>query len=86
MPYSLHKPKYIPQGAINNKFRNCFQDKRINRPSGILISKKRTLIAKLGFYLVNFIVKIYYQLCCLAFHVQLESPDLLSKGFFQNNA
>lgn len=45
-----------------------------------------TYYSGLIYHLINFIVKIYYNICCLILHVQLESSDLPSQGFFLNNA
>jgi hypothetical protein len=37
-------------------------------------------------YLVNFVVKIDYQICSLAFRVHTESADDLAEGFFHNDS
>jgi len=36
------------------------------------------LLIDLIYYLVDFVVKIYYHICCLIFRVQIESSDLFT--------
>ena len=85
------KEKYLPELLYLKK-----DISPLERSETDLVLPKRnsgseTQVAKLGlasyysdliYQLIDFIVKIYYQLCCLAFHVSLEYAGLLSEGSF----